>query len=352
MAVEWIAFHLTDRCQLDCQHCLRDPDKKPKDLPLELITKALIEGKRIYNAEHAAFTGGEPTLHPQFREVIDTAVDLGYTWHIVSNGRTLPWLLELFRERPLRRERMSSISFSLDGADEAMHDSIRGRGSYREVMTALSLCSALDIPFVFNTTLQARNAPQLEAFGLLASQLGAARLSFVQMQPTGTAHDQGFYLSASEWQGVMDRIDRLAAALKLPVSVAEGFYKPQPFYTCQAFAGQQLHIDVEGNLNLCCQHAGIPSQGDLSDLAGNLRDMSLPRAHEKLLGIIHEAQVDRVAQLARGEVDEGWDKFPCNACLKRYGKPHWVDGGVGGPAATRERWRGAWSPKRLPIVAG
>jgi MoaA/NifB/PqqE/SkfB family radical SAM enzyme len=352
MAVEWIAFHLTDRCQLDCQHCLRDPEKKPKDLSLELIKKGLSEGRRIYNAEHTAFTGGEPTLHPQFREAVDVAIDLGFTWHMVTNGRNLPWLLELFRERPLRRERMTSISFSLDGADEAMHDSIRGAGSYREVMTAISLCAALDIPFVLNTTLQARNAPQIEAFGLLAGQLGAVRLSFVQMQPTGTAHDEGFYLSAAEWRGVMDRIDRLALALKLPVSVTEGFHKPQPFYTCTPFTGQQLHIDVEGNLNLCCQHAGIPSEGGLSDIAGNLRDMSLPEAHQKLLGIMHQSQVDRVAEMARGGLDDEWDKFPCNNCLKRFGKPHWVEGGVGGPAATRARWRGAWSPKKLPIVAG
>jgi MoaA/NifB/PqqE/SkfB family radical SAM enzyme len=352
MAVEWIAFHLTDRCQLDCQHCLRDPEKKPKDLPLALIKKALSEGRRVYNAEHAAFTGGEPTLHPQFRDAIDAAIDLGYTWHMVSNGMRMPWLLEMFRERPLRRERMTSITFSVDGADEAMHDSIRGAGSYRALLTAVSLCSALDIPFVFNTTLNARNIHQIEALGLLAGQLGAARLSFVQMQPTGTAHDEGFYLPVAEWKKAMDRIDRLALALTLKIGVAEGFHKPQPFYTCQAFAGQQLHIDVEGNLNLCCQHAGIPSQGELSDIAGNLTELSLPQAHAKLLNIINDSQLDRVAHLARGDGDDGWDKFPCNACLKRYGKPHWVEGGVGGPGATRERWRGAWAPKRLPIVAG
>jgi MoaA/NifB/PqqE/SkfB family radical SAM enzyme len=352
MAVEWIAFHLTDRCQLDCQHCLRDPEKKPKDIPLAIVQRALAEGRRVYNAEHAAFTGGEPTLYPHLAEAIDAAVDLGFTWHMVSNGRRLPWLLELFRERPLRREKLTSLSFSLDGADETMHDSIRGTGSYRDVMTAVSLCTAVGLPFAFNTTLQARNISQIEAFGLLASQLGAARLSLVQMQPTGTVHDEDFYLSATEWQNVMDRIDRLALALTLPVSVAEGFHKQRGLHTCAPFAGQQLHIDVEGNLNLCCQHAGIPSQGELSDIAGNLHDMSLATAHQKLLGIIHQSQVDRVAQMANGELDNGWDMFPCNACLKRYGKPHWVDGGVGGPDAARERWRGAWSPRRLPLVAG
>lgn len=351
MAVEWLAFHITDRCQLDCQHCLRDPAQHAKDLPLPVIQRALAEGRRIYNAEHVALTGGEPTLHPQFREILDATVDAGYSWHMVTNGRRLAWLLELFRERPLRRAQMSSITFSLDGADEATHDSIRGAGTFREVMTAVSLCTALDIPFVLNTALHARNAMQIEAIGLLATQLGAARLSFVQMQPTGTHHDQTFHLTASAWLQVMDRIDRLAAALKLPVSIAEGFHHRQPLHTCQPFAGQQLHLDVEGNLNLCCQHSGIPAQGSLSDIAGNVGELGLVKAHAKLLGIIHEAQQDRLTQMASGDLKDPWEHFPCNSCLKRFGKPHWTDEGVGGPEAERQRWKGAWA-KRLPVVPG
>lgn len=351
MAVEWLAFHLTDRCQLDCQHCLRDPARRAKDLSIAVIRGALAEGRRVYHAEHVALTGGEPTLHPQFHEIVDATIDAGYSWHMVTNGRRLPWLLEIFRERPLRRERMTSITFSLDGADEATHDSIRGAGTFRDVMAAVSLCTAVEIPFVLNTALHARNASQIEAIGLLATQLGATRLSFVQLQPTGTHFDQGFHLTAAEWLQVMDRIDRLASALKLPVSIAEGFHHRQPLHTCQPFAGQQLHIDVEGNLTLCCQHSGIPSSGGHSDSAGSVGELGLVKAHAKLLSIMHDAQQARLAELAAGPVEDPWELFPCNACLKRFGKPHWTEDGVGGPPATRQRWKGAWA-KRLPLVAG
>jgi MoaA/NifB/PqqE/SkfB family radical SAM enzyme len=350
MAVEWVTFHLTDRCQLDCQHCLRDPALKPKDLPLELIRRVLLEGQRVYRAEHTAFSGGEPTLHPEFPQIVDAAVDLGYTWHMVSNGRSFPWLLEMFRERPARREAMTSVTLSLDGADEAMHDGIRGKGSFREVMTAASLCTAREIPFVLQATLHARNVAQLEAIGMLASQLGAARLSFVLMQPTGTMHDRELYLSASAWRGVMDRIDRLASVLKMPVTTPEGFFREQPLHVCQPFASQQLHVDVEGRLNLCCQHAGIPSEGQDGDVAGSLHEISLADAHTRLLGIIHKAQADKLAAMVRHELDDEWDRFPCNYCMKSFGKPHWTADGVGGPAAARQRWRGAWAPKSLPIV--
>ncbi|APR85424.1 Hypothetical protein A7982_10773 [Minicystis rosea] len=58
MAVATIGFHLTDRCQLDCQHCLRDPAQTPKDLPLPLIRKVLTEVQRIHGSVQVALTGG------------------------------------------------------------------------------------------------------------------------------------------------------------------------------------------------------------------------------------------------------------------------------------------------------
>jgi MoaA/NifB/PqqE/SkfB family radical SAM enzyme len=71
MNVQQIAFHLTGRCQLDCKHWLPDPGQKPLDLALDVIVQILDQARAIYGIEHVSLTGGEPTLHPQFVEVID-----------------------------------------------------------------------------------------------------------------------------------------------------------------------------------------------------------------------------------------------------------------------------------------
>jgi hypothetical protein len=56
---------------------------------------------------------------------------------------------------------------------------------------------------------------------------------------------------------------------------------------------------------------------------------------------------------------DAWDYFPCNWCLKYFGKPAWTDTGAVGPEAARERWVGAWGEakgqapargRRLPVV--
>ncbi len=349
MAVSWIAFHVTDRCQLDCQHCLRDPGLTPKDLPLAIIRKVLAEARTIYQSGHVALTGGEPTLHPEFAAVIDAIVEYGFTWHLVTNGKRIEWLLALVKEVPARRKQLTAIDFSLDGADEATHDAIRGKGSFREVMLGATLCAAYEIPFVLQSVVNAKNEHQIEAFGMLAANLKAARVTFGMLQPTGTHLDRELYLSAHAWHRVQERIRRLSGVLKIEVGMPEGFAVEQTFHLCEPWKSQQLHIDVTGRLNLCCQHAGIPGDGTRSDVAGDLHDMSLVEAHGNLLRIIHQAQVDKLARLAAGPPSE-WEKFPCNDCLKYFGKPHWEDEGAAGPEAKRDRWRGAWAKNRLPVV--
>ena len=362
MGVFTLAFHVTDRCQLDCKHCLRDPAKQPVDLDFDVLLRVLDDVPRIYKTAHVALTGGEPTLYPRFVDAIDAIAARGLTWHMVTNSRNFPWLLERFAEKPARREAMTQVYLSLDGADEATHDAIRGKGSFREVMGACALASFHKIEFVLQLVVNAVNQHQIDAFGILASHLGAARASFAVLQPTGTPHDKQLYLSAAEWRAVGDRVDRLATTLTLKVGIPEGWPQVHPFHVCEPFRSEQLHVDVTGKLNLCCQHAGIPQgvnppSGE-SDIVADLRTTSIVEGHSRLLGVIHRAQEAKLRQIAAGGMGP-WDLMPCNWCLKHFGKPHWTDAGPSGPMAERERWTGAWGePKgqaparaRLPILA-
>ncbi|HQB43715.1 MAG: Antilisterial bacteriocin subtilosin biosynthesis protein AlbA [Deltaproteobacteria bacterium ADurb.Bin207] len=346
MAGDWITFELTDRCQLTCKHCLRDPGKRPTDLPLPLVRSSLEQAKCFLRSFHAAFTGGEPVLHPEFSAILDAAVDLDYTWHMVTNGQRFERVIDTLLERPLRKEKLTALTISLDGADEATHDAIRSPGSYREVMKAASLCMAHEIPFAFNTTLHAKNVHQLESMGLLASQLGADRISFILFSATGTKHDAELYLSARQWRNVMDRIDRLAEALTIRVNIPEGFHRKQPWHVCAPFTGQQIHVDVHGRVILCCQHAGIPRDpNDNRDIVGSLYEMNLAEACRRFLGIVHRFQEDKMLAMERGELKDDWDYFPCNYCMKYFGKPYWTSEGAAGPSAIRARRK-----KRLPVL--
>jgi MoaA/NifB/PqqE/SkfB family radical SAM enzyme len=341
VAGSWIAFHVTDRCQLDCQHCLRDPAQKPTDLDASLIARVLDQVVPIYGTRHVSLTGGEPTLHPELSTIVDSIVDRGLDWHLVTNGKRAEGFFAMLRARPARLAGLTSLNFSVDGATESVHDAIRGSGSYREVLGAISLAHHLGVKFSMNLSINARNVHELEAFAFQAAQLGAARVQFNMLQPTGTLHDVALKLELDEWEGVLDRIARLKDTLKVSVEGAEGFPRDQPFHLCDPFRSEVLHVDVLGRLNLCCMHSGVPASGERSDVAGDLAAVSFVDAHRLLLRIIHEAEDSRLEAMSRGE-NTGWDRFNCNWCMKHFGKPHWVDDGTAGARASRERWRGAW----------
>ncbi len=260
----------------------------------------------------------------------------------MTNAGTFPWLFETLRANPARRRSLAYVAISLDGATEATHDAIRGAGSYRQVMSALSMCTASAIPFQIKMTIHARNEGEIEGMGMLAAQLGARDISFAVLQPTGTLHDESLFLSTKQWRLVKDRVVRVAALLKMPVVLAEGFLEERPFYLCGPFRGEQLHIDVRGRLSLCCSHADQPNAGREDEVAGDLHTVRLVDAHRKLLRIIHDAQDAKLEAIAAGEITE-WDLSPCNFCMKHFGKPHWTSDGAAGPSAKRERWRGAWA---------
>ncbi|MCB9507248.1 MAG: radical SAM protein [Myxococcales bacterium] len=344
MAVSWIAFHVTDRCQLNCDHCLRDPARRPVDIDVDLVARVLDQAVRDYAAHEVALTGGEPTLHPRFLDIVDVIVERDLAWHFVTNGLRLERVLPSILAVPARRAGLTAVDLSLDGATEATHDGIRGAGSFRGVLAAAALCQANGVPFVLQMAVNRRNIDEIEQLALMAAQLGAGRVSFEMTQPTGTLLDASLRVDASAARRARERVEQMNAALAIPVSFSDGFPAPSPFVMCEAFTSEVLHVDVEGNLNLCCRHAGIPSDGPPADRIADLRTTSLVDAHRLMMAMTAGAIAQRLDAIAAGEV-RGWDTSPCNFCLKCFGKPHWTDDGVGGPRAVRERWRGAWAPR-------
>lgn len=343
MAVASITFHLTDRCHLDCLHCLRDPAKRPLDLAPELVERVMAQAVAAYGCRHAGLTGGEPVLHPRLGEVLDAIVRQGCSWHVVTSGGRFERLMQLLAEDPRRRAALTAVNLSLDGPRAELHDAIRGPGSFREAMATAARCQAEGLRFTIQMAVHALNADAVEEMGLAASQLGAASLMFAVTQPTGTPRDAELFLSAAQLRGLRDRIERLAAHLTIPVGMAEGFPEKARLHVCAPHRSETLHVDPRGRLGLCCQLSGVP--GAERDTVAELAEVPLVEGHRRVLDLVRAEQEQRLTEIGRGPAD-AWDAFPCNGCLRRFGKPHWTDSGAVGPQARRERfgtavhWRG------------
>lgn len=337
MATSWVAFHLTERCALSCVHCLRDPGRPPAELPVALVERVLDEAVALHAIGHVGFTGGEPLLYPDLDAAIDAAVRRGLGWHLVTSGRGIERLVALLEADGRRRTGLTVVDLSLDGADEAVHERVRGAGSWRAAMGAALTLRARELPFQVQMTVHAVNAHQVEALAIEAAKLGAARVSFGMAMPTGTPADQDLRLTAPAWVEVRDRIERLAAILSVPITATEGFPRRHRFHLCEPWRTEALHVDPRGRLTLCCMLAGTPG-GD-EDVVTDLATTSLLDAHRRLLERVHALQRARLDAVAAGLAT--WDALQCNWCARRHGRPHWVEGGSAGPRARRAGGGGA-----------
>ena len=94
-----IVIELTNRCNLSCGHCFDERHAATGDLPLEILEKVLRDGKSC-GIEQVSFTGGEPTIHRRFEEIIDLVSQAGYPFSFVSNGASFPRIYPIAAEAP------------------------------------------------------------------------------------------------------------------------------------------------------------------------------------------------------------------------------------------------------------
>ena len=87
--VEW---NLGKRCNYDCSYCpasIHDNSSTHTDIEIlkATVDKLMTLGKPI----RLSFTGGEPTVHPEFRKLIQYCNHVGVSWISVTTNGTLPY---------------------------------------------------------------------------------------------------------------------------------------------------------------------------------------------------------------------------------------------------------------------
>ena len=180
-----ITVELTNSCNLHCSYCLRDEDAlyhTPANfLSPELLGRILSQARQVMGITSVVFTGGEPTLHPEFARILEVSETNGLKSSFVTNG----WHFEKIWPTVLAfRESLSHIGFSLDGVTAETHDAWRGAGSFVRIVRAFSRCFGSNIPFAVKVGIRRDTVQSLEQFALFSARLGASALNFAHIMPT------------------------------------------------------------------------------------------------------------------------------------------------------------------------
>lgn len=139
-----IQAHLTNFCNLKCFFCptkalLKESElKKDKELKKEDWFKLIKESKKLNVKEWHICGGGEPLFDSELAiEIMIKIKNEGFHGELITNGT-------LFTEKSVERlvkNGWDKITFSIDGHNEKVHDSIRGAPCFKKAIKSIELFS-------------------------------------------------------------------------------------------------------------------------------------------------------------------------------------------------------------------
>ena len=176
-----LTWELTYACNLSCVHCLSSSGRRD---PRELSTaecQAVIEELERMQVFFVNIGGGEPTVRPDFWDLVDYAVGHRVGVKFSTNGVKITPSIA----RRLAGSDYVDVQISLDGATEEVNDAVRGTGSYLTATRAMSnLAEAGFAGFKLSVVVTRQNAGQLDEFAALAARYGA-QLRLTRLRPAG-----------------------------------------------------------------------------------------------------------------------------------------------------------------------
>ena len=234
-----LSVELTNICNLHCSYCLRDEDAlyhtPAKFFAPELLESIVGQARQAVGITHLNFTGGEPTLHPRFDEILTIAESNNLKVSFVTNG----WNFEKIWPKLLaHRSAITHVAFSIDGATRELHDKWRGEGSFVRLVRAFSRCFAGELPFMLKVVIRRDTLPQLEQLALFAARMGAAALHFAHVTPTSADVDNTSALNLDERSQAEKEIAILSRIFKMKIGIDVGYHSAKPI-------GQTMHAIAE-----------------------------------------------------------------------------------------------------------
>ncbi len=177
-------LYVTDICNLRCAHCWITPHwTLSSPLPrisAELYSRAIASAFPL-GLKMVKLTGGEPLLHPEWRQIVQFAVEQGVKVALETNGT----LLDEEDAKFLTKYNVR-VSVSLDGAKPSTHDKFRGvKGSFEATKRAIHLLVEQGNPPLIIFSLYTGNRHELEPLVALARDWGVEEVKVNIVSPIG-----------------------------------------------------------------------------------------------------------------------------------------------------------------------
>ena len=189
-----VILELTRKCNLNCQHCYAAPERGRRELSFEDI-KHLIDELRELGTLFVSFTGGDPTVNPNFLNILRYASDRKMALQIFTNGLAITDDVS----NELTKLNIFYVGVSVYGATAKTHDAItRVPGSFNKTINACKRLKEQGIYVLLKYILMHLNFHEYDSMIKIANQLGIPYRMNTRMTARDDLARDTFDLSVAE----------------------------------------------------------------------------------------------------------------------------------------------------------
>ena len=182
-----VFYEVTRACDLVCLHCRACAQSRPdpNELTSELSRQLIDQVARFPVRPMLVLTGGDPLKRGDIYDLIAYARGQGLETAITPSPTPLVTTEAIAR---LQKAGIDRMAVSIDGADAATHDRMRGvPGSFAQTQRIMEDARNLGIPVQVNTTLNPDNFDQIEAMADMLARHQIVLWSVFFIVPVGRA---------------------------------------------------------------------------------------------------------------------------------------------------------------------
>ncbi|TMM45385.1 radical SAM/SPASM domain-containing protein [Colwellia ponticola] len=190
---------LTRKCNLSCSHCIRSSNPSFTEMiDIDLAFQIISQLSLIRKEAVILISGGEPTLHPSFYEIVEKSAKSFRKVVVNTNGLRFSQL-----KRVADFENVS-IQISLDG-DEKTHNGIRGEGTFKKTLININKLFDLGINVTIASTVTRHNLHSFNKLDHALSQINFLYWNVKRVVGSGRA-DDGDDVITPEWNKFVSKI--------------------------------------------------------------------------------------------------------------------------------------------------
>lgn len=309
---------LTERCNYHCSFCIRNNiGHKAKEFEYDSVMFAIEKLSELFPSSILLLTGGEPTLHPHFREIVEHSLEKFFAVQVTSNGSFGGELRNYLS--PLLKQNLY-LQMSLDGTS-FLHNKIRGMNAFESVIDNLINLNDVSSHVSLSSTVIGEDFEDVKELAKLLNSYSFSHLKVSSAIDSNVSNTH--YNTARNWNKFVDEILPLC---NYPVDIK----KIYDFDLMRAFATSSVKDNVVTNCGIGYSKLYIRPNFDIltcsctNNVIGNLKDCDLTNLKDNLAKLQHRP-IDESSICSSCEFKEICNGGCPGYSLKVFGKPNFGD---------------------------